>query len=147
MSLAQFRRGKFEVSSDIKQHCPRLILCLRVEYSLEFSCDCCPDSVGQFGVSGPEEDSTSHELFAFQFSPRQNLRSLLGEIYPVRHSQSEIMLIIRLLPERPDEVPPDTALEFEANSKCKIIVQLGELRRGGYSQVFDTGPLLSLRSL
>src|SRR5207244_6285481 len=88
----------------IKQHCPSFLLGLRVKDSFEFGCDRCPDSVGQFGVPGPEEHSPSDKLLAFEFSPRQDLGSLFREVDSVGHSESEVMLVIGLLPERSDEI-------------------------------------------
>src|SRR3989449_10713671 len=62
LPLPQFFRGQLEIPGHREQHILRLHLSLRIQNSLELGGNGHPDTIGQFGVSGPEEYCSTLEL-------------------------------------------------------------------------------------
>src|SRR5207245_5898697 len=62
LPLPQFFRGQLEIPGYREQHILCLHLSLRIQNSLELGGDGHPDTIGQFGVSGPEEYRSTLEL-------------------------------------------------------------------------------------
>src|SRR2546428_8078921 len=66
ITFAKRTRGQLEAPCYVEHHLSRLLLCFRVENSLELCRHCHPDTVRNLWVPCPEEHCSPDELFFFQ---------------------------------------------------------------------------------